>query len=887
MGRADDDAEAPTLAQLGTPVPTLAEHSASLPAFEQLMAGAMIGRYCLVQRLGAGAMGVVWSAHDPQLDRRIAIKLVHPTLSRSEEAASRLLREARAMAKLSHRAVVTVHDAGEVDGQLFIAMELVNGTNLGTMLRARNPDAIADWRRWLAMMLEAGRGLEAAHHSNVLHRDFKPDNVLVDESGRVCVGDFGLATLGAETFAAVLSARAIKSSILDLTTTGALLGTPAYMSPQQLRSEMVDARADQFSFCVATWEALYGTRPFLVTSTGIDAVPALADLIDSGTIEEPPADCEVPPAVREVLRRGLSADPEDRWPDMGALLAALTAAAAPAKRAQSVFRPAARGRRRYVVIVAALGVAAAIAAFAVGRRGVSGPAAPAALPVERSVTAKKLFNVSLRTGLALSQDGTRFGLASDRLQVRSLDGQEWSALLPHGGDEVTQLELDGDYLYFGLRSGSGPYRWSYTGDGSMSLVGTDKGGMWLGRTTLGDLIHTIEDQRLSIIDGDRTVRSWDVSAGVDATLASPDRTKVAYIESTRFTGKIIVRDIVPDRRFVSESLVSPTSVSWLDDTTLLYATGTLEQPRIYRVSIAGDRFGTPVEIYGLEAGWFGPMRVHADRLYLILMQPTPRGRLVDRTGGASSSSYLDLASVSLGWLTDREFLSWSSNTHRIERRATTTTIELTKAVLDGEAANATTAGDVVIASVRKTAGRQTIGVSRSTGAQLWRHGDGKTLAVRCAGDLKPPCYAIRVLEHEDQVVTIVPETGELGTTPVHRGKVEDLAVSLDGTKIVLVGKRSEAIEIDPTGAVLSTSLLPLTTLRSVAYDPRGGILVGGTLTRNNFQVGQFHNGEWKLLAQSDDDILSFVRPSPDGNRVLVLARVYAPEVWQLQLPATR
>src|SRR5579862_3020566 len=139
----------------------------------ELVAGAMIGRYRLVTRLGAGAMGVVWSAEDPQLERRVAIKLVHPMLARSPDASERLLREARAMAKLSHRAVVTVHDAGEVDGRLFLAMELVPGTTLGQMLRVRSPAQVADWRRWLVMMIEAGQGLAAAHEKGVLHRDFK------------------------------------------------------------------------------------------------------------------------------------------------------------------------------------------------------------------------------------------------------------------------------------------------------------------------------------------------------------------------------------------------------------------------------------------------------------------------------------------------------------------------------------------------------------------------------------------------------------------------------------------------------------------------------------------------------------------------------------------
>src|SRR3990167_212838 len=140
------------------------------------------------------------------------------------------------MAKLSHRSVVTVHDAGEVEGRLYIAMELVEGTTLGQLLRSRTASEADDWKRWLALVMDAGLGLAAAHRMGVLHRDFKPDNVLVDRDGRVCVADFGLASLGGE---ADPETKALRDSIpLDLTRTGTLLGTPVYMSPQQLRGEI-------------------------------------------------------------------------------------------------------------------------------------------------------------------------------------------------------------------------------------------------------------------------------------------------------------------------------------------------------------------------------------------------------------------------------------------------------------------------------------------------------------------------------------------------------------------------------------------------------------------------------------------------------------------------
>ena len=886
----EDDAQAPTLAQ--TPgVPTGPATRASRPEVSNLGPGAMIGRYCLARRIGAGAMGVVWSAHDPQLDRSIAIKLVHPSLARSEEAASRLLREARAMAKLSHRAVVTVHDAGDVEGQLFIAMELIDGTNLGTLLRGRSEHEVLDWRRWFAIMLDAGKGLEAAHGSGVLHRDFKPDNVLVADSGRVAVGDFGLATLGEETFAAVLSQRADKpvDLTIDLTTTGTLLGTPAYMSPQQLRSEPVDARADQFSFCVATWEALHGARPFSVDRDSLDAVPELAATIETRVLPDPPPGCTVPASVRAVLARGLDPDPAARWRDMTALLAALEGASALTEVSSApVGRAIARGRQRNLVLAGAVAALGVIAAFAVGRRHAAEapPTAAIAPPgaARPPVSVRKLFSVSFRTGLTMSPDGKLMALNSDRLQVREIDGTKvWSTVLPVKGDEIGYAEFDGNDLRFSVRRQMAVYRWSYAGDGATHVEVENIGGFWHGRTTLGDLVYKSTERSMVILDNGHEVRHWKLEGNADSPIPSPDRRQFAYVDSQRFSGRLVVREVETGHLMTSGEVVSPTSLTWLDNETLLYATGTLEQPRIMRVSIAGKRFGAPVEVFGLDTGWFGPMSLRGNKLYLIQMQPSPRARLIDRSGTTSSRD-LDHASVSLGWIGDRDYLSWSRNTHSVERRSDEG-IELTNAMLDGEPANATNAGDVLITAMRRPAGREAIGVSRSTGAQLWRHQDGKTLAVRCAADLHPPCFAIRVGDNEDQIVSLDPDTGELGTTTIFRGKVEDIAVAADGKRLIAVGDGSLLTEIEPTGRVVSTLTLPLITVRSIAYDPRGGFLVGGTKARNNYMIGQMREGTWLLLMQTDDDILSMVRPSPDGTQVLVLARIYAPEVWQIQLAA--
>ncbi len=257
-----------------------------------------IDRYRIEERLGSGAMGVVYAAVDERLGRRVAIKLLHESFDPT--GAARLLREAQAMARLRHENVVQVYDFGTHAEQVFIVMEMVEGRTLERWLReaVRGPDDI------LARYEQAGRALAAAHRGGVLHRDFKPENVLVDGAGRVRVLDFGLAR--------ALEAHPDDSLSAPLTRTGSVLGTPAYMAPEQLRGDPTDARADQFSFCVALYEALYRHRPF----AGVARFTPVA-------VTHVPKDSRVPAAVRRALLRGLAEAPEARWPDMDALLAAL------------------------------------------------------------------------------------------------------------------------------------------------------------------------------------------------------------------------------------------------------------------------------------------------------------------------------------------------------------------------------------------------------------------------------------------------------------------------------------------------------------------------------------------------------------------------------------
>jgi tetratricopeptide (TPR) repeat protein/aminoglycoside phosphotransferase (APT) family kinase protein len=280
--------------------------------------GQNVGRYSVLERLGAGGMGVVFAAYDPELDRRVAIKLLRPRPGHTAaaDAQKRLLREARAMAKLTHPNVVTVHDAGEIHGSVFVAMEFVKGQTLKqwrTEKKRSLPETVD-------VFVRAGRGLAAAHAAGLVHRDFKPDNVMLSEDGRVLVLDFGLARTDDEQtdLKALPEADSIQSDDPRLTRTGAILGTPAYMSPEQHCGDETDARTDQFSFCVALWEAMYRQRPF----EG-ETLMQLTVSVTRGDRRDPPADADVPARLRTIVERGLSVDRDGRWPSMDALLEAL------------------------------------------------------------------------------------------------------------------------------------------------------------------------------------------------------------------------------------------------------------------------------------------------------------------------------------------------------------------------------------------------------------------------------------------------------------------------------------------------------------------------------------------------------------------------------------
>lgn len=291
-----------------------------------------IGRYELRERLGAGAMGQVHLAFDPRLRREVALKVL---TVETEAVAAAVTNEARALARIEHPCIVRVFDVGSSELGLFIAMERLGGIALGEWARSQTPSI----RRRFQVLVEVARALAAAHEAGLVHRDVKPDNVLIEPDGRAVVVDFGLA--------------------VDVDVASGAAGTPAYMPPEQHDGGAATPAADQYAWAVMAWELLYGSRPF----ASDDSATLLAQKQAESLPARPPH-TQVPARAWEVLRRGLAPDARDRWSSMGALLNAL----------EPVVRP---GRQwRWVLGIAAVGVCTVAVGWIVPKRDVEDVCAP-------------------------------------------------------------------------------------------------------------------------------------------------------------------------------------------------------------------------------------------------------------------------------------------------------------------------------------------------------------------------------------------------------------------------------------------------------------------------------------------------------------------------------
>jgi tetratricopeptide (TPR) repeat protein/tRNA A-37 threonylcarbamoyl transferase component Bud32 len=321
-----------------------------------LFRGGMIGRYIVLGLLGKGGMGVVYSAYDPELDRKVALKLLRAPRRKGDDIdakRTRLLREAKAIARLSHPNVIVVYDVGTYQDQVFIAMELIDGLTAMRWKTAKDPK----WKEVLKVFIAAGEGIAAAHAADLIHRDFKPENVMVTAEGKVRVMDFGLAR---QLERVTEDSGPVEAPDTDgdtepgirppesrLTNEGNVVGTPAYMPPEQYLG-VTDERSDQFAFCVSLYECLYGQHPFEArTAFG------LTGNVQAGRVHEAPAHTKVPVWLRKILLKGMKPRPEDRYDSMRALL-------------DTLGRDPAVARRRWLAASAVV-AGAAVLAFGVHR----------------------------------------------------------------------------------------------------------------------------------------------------------------------------------------------------------------------------------------------------------------------------------------------------------------------------------------------------------------------------------------------------------------------------------------------------------------------------------------------------------------------------------------
>ena len=383
-------------------------------------------RYVALDRIGEGGTAIVYAAFDRALNRKVAVKLLKDADSGGADA--RLSREAQALARLRHPYVLTVYDVGRApSGRLFVAMEFIEGGSLRDWL-AREPRA---WKLAVAMFLRAGEGLAAAHEAGLVHRDFKPDNVLVDAGDVPRVADFGLAR---ELDAGALSLRgpsADEAAVgTTITSAGVIMGTPRYMAPEQLRGEPVDARADQFAFGVSLYEAIDGKTPF-------DSATTVSELLEQIERGLPPRRGEMPAWLYAVLRRAMAAAPSARFPSMPALLAALRA------------DPTRKRRRNYsiaAVLVALSGGAVAVAGVREHERGACRREAPMAAGAWNDARRAKVIEAFAATGVPYADRVTEGVVKRLDLQRAGIDEEQIESC------EATRIRHEQSTATFDLRT---------------------------------------------------------------------------------------------------------------------------------------------------------------------------------------------------------------------------------------------------------------------------------------------------------------------------------------------------------------------------------------------------------------------------------------------------
>jgi len=383
-----------------------------------LQRGDRLGPYDIVELVGAGGMGDVYRARDTKLGRDVAIKVLPPLFIADAARLARLEREAHVLASLNHPHILTVHDVGELDGRPYLVTEFVDGGTLQTWTRRDT----RTWRHSVDLLVGVADGLAAAHAAGIVHRDVKPDNILVSTHGYAKLADFGLAKL----FEVPAGATATSPEAARQTHLGMIVGTIAYMSPEQAAGKPADARSDIFSFGVVLYEVLSGRQPF-AGATDLDVLQRVQHHTPD------PLDGEIPPALRMVVEKALEKDPAERYQSMRDLVVDLRRVSRPTAETRA---PAATRSRRWLAMAAA-----AIVLSALGAAGLWWTRPTTTEPRIRSVAVLPLQNLSRDPDQEFFSDGTTESLISNLAQIHDLEVTARPSVMRYKGTTKTVPEI--------------------------------------------------------------------------------------------------------------------------------------------------------------------------------------------------------------------------------------------------------------------------------------------------------------------------------------------------------------------------------------------------------------------------------------------------------------
>ncbi len=830
-------------------------------------------------------MGTVYRARDTELAREVALKRIAidrpgPAGRRSiEESTVRLRREAQAMARIDHPGVVRIYDAGIVEGQLFVAMELVGGGTLVDWMNERR----RSWREVVNVMIAAGRGLAAAHRAGLVHRDIKPGNILVDECGVAKVTDFGLARSPGEQ----VEVPSADGALLDLTITrsGTVAGTPAYMAPEQLAGGVVDARADQFSFCVALWEALCGARPFIEHST-VQRRRAGRGQPQRQAIVEPVERAGVPRWLLSLVRRGLAIDPAARWPSMSELLDALERAARPS--------PVLRG---------AVGLSALVtcAALVTGGLPFSEEDEPRIPELQTGLSVRKEYNARpftftlLPDGRYLQTDGVSLAVSHDLDRWRPFSAPEgWRIIAAHPSS------FSGHALVYMKEKGRDDCRWwlspvdggqwegliddagcarrvavAVSPDGRQVAIASERGLLLTWRS------EERASQRLSISKAhlrgdlhDRRLSSQPVRESIPVW--SPDGARIAVT----IDKKVVIFDIGSGRSRTLEAATSKPQ--WLDAERLIYVTQlSISRWELRMFDVAADERS----LVHQEEGQIREIFLAPSGLLLMRQRPEV-GLYTVKLSGAGVRALHQLVPVQTGAERDFEPAGWSADGALISFGIVNGKRSLIRTALGARGAPLVQRGAPAFLNGPASTGRVLYGAGSegryglwsydlATGKDhYWREDAGVELVHMTCALLAPRCY-LRDSPGAWLDPVAMAFTGEAPTLDREEVLSPDgqETARVRGTQVILRDLASNAeIGVQPQP--------PITGRMEVHWGAdRDSLLLLTSRPHEDSQAEGHHrlllmdrDGHWRALVEDEAHTISKLEPSPDRKRLAFAAQ---------------